>query len=175
MDYHSTEKPEWNGTKATVLDVAVLTSCGLSVIGTFLIFLSYILWKDLRSASRRMLVYLSLCDLITALGAPPPSKLKIPSFIPLPYLWSLYSHGLLYITYALSVSSALERQWLWSRDEERRGDLHNSECLHIDLLRCFLLLDCVHRYALKAIIHMFLGGKGHKEDNYLKTRLKKHI
>ncbi len=106
----------------------------------------------------------------------PPSLQKIPSFIPLPCLWSLFSHGLLYVTSALFVPSALERQWLWSRNEERRSDLHNSERLHIDLLRCFLLLDCIYRYGTpKAIIHMFREGKGHKEDNNIKTRLKKHI
>eukprot|EP00042_Codosiga_hollandica_P040621 m.352146 g.352146 ORF g.352146 m.352146 type:complete len:319 (+) comp55910_c0_seq1:303-1259(+) len=48
--------------------LAVGTVSGsFSILGSLLIFLSYFLWKDIRSPPRRLLVYLAFCDLLTAM------------------------------------------------------------------------------------------------------------
>jgi len=39
-----------------------------SVVGSFIIILSYVLWKDVRSPLRRLLVFLSFSDFLTAAG-----------------------------------------------------------------------------------------------------------
>lgn len=45
--------------------IVITTSC-LSVLGATLIILSYVIWADTRAVSRKLLVYLSVCDLFTA-------------------------------------------------------------------------------------------------------------
>jgi len=50
------------------LYVAIISSCSLSICGSILIVLSYVLWKDIRSPLRRLLVYLSITDFLTATG-----------------------------------------------------------------------------------------------------------
>ena len=51
----------------TALNAAGMTSSMLSVVGSLLIIGSYLAWKDLRTTTRKLLVYLSICDLSTAL------------------------------------------------------------------------------------------------------------
>ncbi|XP_028849814.1 G-protein coupled receptor 157 [Denticeps clupeoides] len=46
--------------------VATLISCGLSVLGSLLIILTYALWADLRTTPRRLLAFLSIADLLSA-------------------------------------------------------------------------------------------------------------
>uniref|UniRef100_A0A7N9AJX8 G protein-coupled receptor 157 n=1 Tax=Mastacembelus armatus TaxID=205130 RepID=A0A7N9AJX8_9TELE len=46
--------------------VVVLFSCGLSLLGSSLIILTYVIWPDLRTAPRKLLVYLSVSDLLSA-------------------------------------------------------------------------------------------------------------
>ncbi|XP_068189831.1 G-protein coupled receptor 157 [Antennarius striatus] len=46
--------------------VVVLCSCGLSFVGSSLIILTYIAWTDLRTVPRRLLVYLSVSDWLSA-------------------------------------------------------------------------------------------------------------
>ena len=53
--------------EATALRVVGLLSAGLSIVGSSLIIMSFVLWRDLRTTTRRLLVYLSVCDLVTAL------------------------------------------------------------------------------------------------------------
>ena len=53
--------------ETTALNVAGMTSSMLSVVGSILIIGSYLAWKDLRTTTRKLLVYLSICDLSTAL------------------------------------------------------------------------------------------------------------
>ncbi|XP_066547709.1 G-protein coupled receptor 157 isoform X2 [Amia ocellicauda] len=48
--------------------VIILISCVLSFFGSCLIIFSYIVWKDLRTKPRRLLVFLSVADLISALS-----------------------------------------------------------------------------------------------------------
>lgn len=45
-----------------------LISCTMSVIGSFLIVLSYLLWKDIRTWSRKIITYLAIADFFTASG-----------------------------------------------------------------------------------------------------------
>lgn len=59
---------EWSSWQTQLLDGVVVASCSLSILGTFFIFLSYALWKDLRTTPRFMLVCLSVADLVTACG-----------------------------------------------------------------------------------------------------------
>ncbi|KPP63938.1 putative G-protein coupled receptor 157 [Scleropages formosus] len=47
---------------------AVLLSCALSVLGSALIILTYAAWPELRSTPRKLLVYLSVTDLLSALA-----------------------------------------------------------------------------------------------------------
>lgn len=50
------------------LEPYIQTACFLSMIGSFLIVLTYILFEDLRTTSRRLLVFLSFMDFGTALS-----------------------------------------------------------------------------------------------------------
>lgn len=59
---------QWSDWQTKLLDSLVITSCSLSILGSLFIFLSYALWRDLRTTPRLMLVCLSLADLITAAG-----------------------------------------------------------------------------------------------------------
>lgn len=47
--------------------VSSVTS-GLSILGAIFIFLTYFTWKEIRTSSRRILVYISIADFFTALG-----------------------------------------------------------------------------------------------------------
>ena len=51
----------------SALTVVGIVSAVLSIIGSLLIISTYVLWKDLRTTTRRLLVYLSACDFVTAL------------------------------------------------------------------------------------------------------------
>lgn len=48
--------------------VVVLCSCALSFVGSSLIILTYIMWADLRTTPRRLLVYLSVSDWLSAVS-----------------------------------------------------------------------------------------------------------
>ncbi|XP_044065865.1 G-protein coupled receptor 157 isoform X2 [Siniperca chuatsi] len=60
-----------NGNQTVVYlseQVVVLFSCALSFLGSSLIVLTYIIWSDLRTTPRRLLVYLSVSDLLSAVS-----------------------------------------------------------------------------------------------------------
>ena len=59
---------DWSDSRLIALEVVTLASCFASVFGSTMIMLSYLFFKDLRTTSRKMLVYLSCCDLVTASG-----------------------------------------------------------------------------------------------------------
>lgn len=46
--------------------VVVLCSCALSFVGSSLIILTYICWSDLRTTPRKLLVFLSVSDWLSA-------------------------------------------------------------------------------------------------------------
>ncbi|XP_069040145.1 G-protein coupled receptor 157 isoform X3 [Lepisosteus oculatus] len=46
--------------------VVILTSCLLSFLGSCLIIVTYVAWKDLRTKPRKLLVFLSAADLLSA-------------------------------------------------------------------------------------------------------------
>jgi hypothetical protein len=46
--------------------IVVLMCSTLSMLGCSLIFISYSAWKDVRCTSRKLLVYLSVCDFVVA-------------------------------------------------------------------------------------------------------------
>lgn len=48
--------------------VVVLVSCGLSFLGSSLIILTYLLWADLRTTPRKLLVFLSVSDWLSAVS-----------------------------------------------------------------------------------------------------------
>ncbi|KAI3357369.1 hypothetical protein L3Q82_015799 [Scortum barcoo] len=48
--------------------VVVLISCALSCLGSSLIILTFVVWSDLRTTPRRLLVYLSLSDWLSAVS-----------------------------------------------------------------------------------------------------------
>lgn len=48
--------------------VIVLCTCALSFLGSSLIILTYIIWPDLRTTPRKLLVYLSVSDWLSALS-----------------------------------------------------------------------------------------------------------
>ena len=45
-----------------------LLSCSLSVLGSIVTVLPYLLWKDVRTGTRRVITYLAIADFFTALG-----------------------------------------------------------------------------------------------------------
>lgn len=58
-----------NGTETELFvyeQVVVLCTCVLSLAGSTLIFLTFVLWSDLRTTPRRLLVYLSVSDWLSA-------------------------------------------------------------------------------------------------------------
>uniref|UniRef100_A0A8C7ZVL7 G protein-coupled receptor 157 n=1 Tax=Oryzias sinensis TaxID=183150 RepID=A0A8C7ZVL7_9TELE len=58
-----------NGTETELFvyeQVVVLCTCALSLAGSTLIFLTFVLWSDLRTTPRRLLVYLSVSDWLSA-------------------------------------------------------------------------------------------------------------
>ncbi|XP_062397594.1 G-protein coupled receptor 157 [Sardina pilchardus] len=48
--------------------VVILISCALSFLGSLLIILTYIIWADLRTTPRKLLVFLSVADLLSAVS-----------------------------------------------------------------------------------------------------------
>lgn len=52
----------------TVAQGLTLTSCSLSVIGTVTIITTYIIWRDIRSVARGLLVFLSIADFLVAIS-----------------------------------------------------------------------------------------------------------
>lgn len=48
--------------------VVVLLSCGLSFLGSSIIIITYLLWSDLRTTPRKLLVYLSVSDWLSAVS-----------------------------------------------------------------------------------------------------------
>ncbi|KAF4096713.1 G-protein coupled receptor 157 [Onychostoma macrolepis] len=60
---------ETNQTEVYVYEqVVILTSCVLSFFGSLLIICTYAIWHDLRTTPRKLLVYLSVTDLLSALS-----------------------------------------------------------------------------------------------------------
>lgn len=58
-----------NQTEVFVFEqVIVLFSCALSFLGSSLIILTYVIWSDLRTTPRRLLVYLSVADWLSAVS-----------------------------------------------------------------------------------------------------------
>ncbi|KAJ8259676.1 hypothetical protein GJAV_G00172160 [Gymnothorax javanicus] len=52
----------------TYEQVVILISCVLSCLGSALIICTYVVWKDLRTKPRKLLVYLSVADLLSAIS-----------------------------------------------------------------------------------------------------------
>lgn len=60
-----------NGTWTELIvseQVVVLCTCALSFLGSSLIILTYLVWSDLRTTPRRLLVYLSVSDWLSAVS-----------------------------------------------------------------------------------------------------------
>ncbi len=62
---------EWlNETDSSVaVSSCVQVACTLSIGGCLLIFVAYLLCRDIRTVSRQLLFYLTMADLLTASGA----------------------------------------------------------------------------------------------------------
>jgi len=58
----------FNDDQVQVLQISIIVSCTLSMIGSSLIILSYVLWKDVQSPLRKLLLFLSISDFVTACG-----------------------------------------------------------------------------------------------------------
>lgn len=66
---HSQTMAEVNHTEVYVYEkVLILLSCALSFLGSLLIIWTYARWVDLRTKPRKLLVYLSVADLLSALS-----------------------------------------------------------------------------------------------------------
>ena len=50
------------------LDTLTTISTSLSICGCFIIFATHVLWKDVRSTSRKILLFITIADLFTAVG-----------------------------------------------------------------------------------------------------------
>lgn len=68
--YKSWNCPEdWRVPSFGMVPIGVsMTSCILSVLGAFLTIIPYILWKDLRTGIRRIITFLAVADLLTAIS-----------------------------------------------------------------------------------------------------------
>ncbi|MEQ2209570.1 hypothetical protein XENOCAPTIV_001081 [Xenoophorus captivus] len=63
--------PSKNGNQTELYlseQVVVLCTCGLSFLGSSLIILTHIIWTDLRTTPRRLLVFLSVTDWLSAVS-----------------------------------------------------------------------------------------------------------
>ena len=83
-------------------ETLVSITCILSMIGSSILMGSYIAWRDLRTTSRNILVWISLCDFIIALG-----NMCGTFFIPTEKDYKCAAQSFL-------VSSALISSFLWS-------------------------------------------------------------
>lgn len=60
---------EGNRTEVFVYEqVVILISCALSFLGSLLIIITYIIWADLRTTPRKLLVFMSVADLLSAIS-----------------------------------------------------------------------------------------------------------
>ena len=67
MELNNTTNTTHHSTYHSRLPEALtLLSCSLSIIGASTIILSYVAWKEIRSPARRLLVFLSIADLLYA-------------------------------------------------------------------------------------------------------------
>ena len=64
----SSAPDDWSDGRRIALEVATLCSCFASIFGCLMIMTSYVFFADLRTTARKMLLYLSFCDLVTASG-----------------------------------------------------------------------------------------------------------
>jgi hypothetical protein len=85
---------QWSDWQTKLLDSLVITSCSLSILGSLFIFLSYALWRDLRTTPRLMLVCLSFADLVTASGW---------------CLLNLFIHLFIHFSFFLSIISLMKK------------------------------------------------------------------
>ena len=96
---------EW--TKSTVNESLVGIMCALSIIGSVIIMVSYVFWKDLRTTSRKILLYLSISDLLIAISnllgilVPMHDNVKHP-------------HNLKCVTQSFVTTSASITSFLWT-------------------------------------------------------------
>lgn len=67
MEGHSCNTSEIINLKYQPIILTIISSLA-SIVGSCLIMLSFVIWKDLRTTARAILVYLAIADLLTALG-----------------------------------------------------------------------------------------------------------
>ena len=109
-----------------VTRAATSASCILSVVGTAVIFVTYILWQDVRSTSRKILVYISaadfvfvVCNFLGIWNVPSPSACFVQSFtktaaVMSSTFWTVALAVFLYVSTALEqVRLAEKLMWLF--------------------------------------------------------------
>jgi len=52
----------------TIVQTVTIVSCILSIVGSLLIIITYIAWTDIRTRARQIVVFLSIADLLSAVG-----------------------------------------------------------------------------------------------------------
>ena len=66
---HSKEEPKFRMTQTDIIYTAITASTsGLSILGGFGIVFIYFLFKDLRTSGRKLVVFISAMDALTAIG-----------------------------------------------------------------------------------------------------------
>ena len=93
----------------------VSITCILSMLGSLVIIISYIAWKDIRTVSRSILIWLSVCDFLIALG-----NMCGTFFVP-------ESIDYKCIAQSFIVSSALISSFLWS--------IALAACLYVTIVK----------------------------------------
>lgn len=118
-----TSKSTFQNTSISTPFVAISSiSSSLSILGTIFIFITYLAWRESRTSSRRILVYISIADFFTAFGnmfsvvhdREQPLICKIQSFVTTTsslwsFFWTTFMAVFLFFTVARKQPSLAER------------------------------------------------------------------
>ena len=135
-------------------ETLVSITCILSMLGSLIIIGSYIAWRDIRTISRNILIWISCCDFLIALG-----NMCGTYFKPQPNDYKCYAQSFI-------VSAALISSFLWS--------VTLATCLYMTIIKgkaslfqCFLPYLHIFNWSLGLVINIValkMGSLGNSAD-----------
>ena len=84
----------------TTSDTLTTISTSLSICGCFIIFVAHVCWKDVRSTSRKILLFITIADLCTAAG-----------YLSGQRLTETWEHGCKFQSFVTTTSSMISFYW----------------------------------------------------------------
>ena len=84
----------------TTSDTLTTISTSLSICGCFIIFVAHVCWKDVRSTSRKILLFITIADLLTAVG-----------YLSGQRLTETWEHGCKFQSFITTTSSMISFYW----------------------------------------------------------------